>query len=86
MLLRKGDQAKMATTRFEDSAFIEEVIDSDLLGKAIEWMQEQLTPDQVFDKSELIEHIQDAYGPGDVFSESDLGVWAEENDFVKKEE
>lgn len=76
----------MVTTRFEDSDFIETVIDSGLLGKAIEWMQEHLAPDQVFDKSELIEHIQEAYGPGDVFSESDLEVWAEENDFVRKEE
>lgn len=54
------------TTYSQDKTFISEVIGSDLLQNAINWIAQNLSPD-------------------DVFADSELEEWAEDNGYVKKD-
>ena len=55
------------TTRSEKSQFIESIVSSDLLDNAIEWIQNNMEPYEIF-------------------TDEQLGNWAEGHDFVRKDE
>lgn len=74
------------TTYHEETEFIKAVIDTDLLSKAIEWIKENLSPEEVFIEGELVEWVGDHCAPEDVFEEEKLKAWAEDKGFVEKGE
>lgn len=43
----------MAITHFQDKAFISEVVSDDLLKKAVEWIQNNMEPEDVFEHGKL---------------------------------
>ena len=43
----------MATTTQQDKAFISELISSTLLEEAISWIQDNMSPEEVFKESQL---------------------------------
>jgi len=49
----------MATTARQDREFIEEVINQGLLEAAIEWIQNNLAPDEVFAEKQLTVWAED---------------------------
>lgn len=74
----------MKFTGKQNSAFEEHVLeDVQLLGKAVEWIKENMNADQVFDKQLLSDWVGDNCKPGDVFAVEDLETWAEANGYVK---
>lgn len=56
----------MATTYKQDQAFLESMIDSGFLERALDWISHNMSPE-------------------DVFTESALENWADENGYVKEE-
>lgn len=71
---------------FSDYQNFKRGLDADsLLDEAIEFASAHLSPDQVFEKEDLISWAEDL-DPDDVFSDSKLEDWAEENGFVKERE
>jgi hypothetical protein len=50
----------MATTSKQDQNFVDEVIGSSLLEKAIEWIRENMEPEDVFDAKVLQEWAENA--------------------------
>jgi hypothetical protein len=50
----------MATTSKQDKDFVDEVIGSSLLEKAIEWIRENMEPEDVFDAKVLQEWAENA--------------------------
>jgi hypothetical protein len=84
------------STRQEREEFIENVIPSDLLDSAIDWIQEHMTPEQVFSEDALTDwaHENDMrtkgetgsyYSPEDVFEQHQLRDWAEANGYVEEQ-
>lgn len=75
----------MGTTAKEDRNFLDEVIGTGLLEKAIEWISQNLEPEQVFDETKLRSSVHGNSTPGDVFTEKELSEWAEQNGYVQPE-
>jgi hypothetical protein len=75
----------MATTAKQDRNFLDEVVGSGLLENAIEWIGQNLEPEQVFDEAKLRSSVQSNSTPGDVFTEKELAEWAEQNGYVQPE-
>ena len=73
------------TTVQQDEAFIKDIIDRYLLEKAIEWIQQNMNPEDVFTKQELIDWAKKNNDPEDVFDERALEIWAEDNGYSKEE-
>jgi hypothetical protein len=73
----------MATTSAQDTSFIKEIISTSLLEDSISWIASNLSPDDVFDDKTLL-----AYAAQDkvenVFTESELEEWAENNGYTKQ--
>jgi len=61
-----------------------DILVSDPLDAAIEWIQTNLGPNDVFAELELIEWVRRHLNPGDVFGEMALKNWAEDNGYVKE--
>lgn len=53
------------------------------LETSIDWIQDNLKPDEVFEETVLKAWVGGNAKPGDVFDEEDLEVWAKANGFVK---
>ncbi len=84
------------STRQEREDFIENVIPGDLLGSAVDWIQEHLTPEQVFDEEALTQWARENdmrtpsetsshYSPEDVFDQHTLRDWSEANGYVEEQ-
>jgi hypothetical protein len=50
----------MATTSKQDQNFVDEVVGSSLLEKAIQWIRENMEPEDVFDAKVLQEWAENA--------------------------
>lgn len=55
-----------------------------LLGTAIDWIRDNMNPDQVFATSALRSFISNTCQPDEVFSDEELKKWAEGKGFAKK--
>jgi hypothetical protein len=73
-------------TYYDDLKFIKEVIDENLLDKAIEFIKANIAIEEVYDRDPIVNWVKENEAPGDVFSDSELKDWALDNDFVAKEE
>lgn len=62
--------------------FIESVIDSNLLDNAVDWIRDNLSPDEVFDDKDL-KSWANAQECEDIFTTSELQAWAESNGYTK---
>lgn len=74
----------MTARQYED--FKKTCIEDGILDNAIEWIQSNLSPNDVFTVKELEEWVRDYSACGDVFSDKDLTSWALENGFKKETE
>jgi len=73
----------MATTSAQDTSFIKEIISTSLLEDSIAWIASNLSPDDVFDDKTLLAYVaQDKVE--NVFPESELEEWAENNGYTKQ--
>jgi hypothetical protein len=76
------------TTKHEDDSFknmLSNELPRSLLGSAIDWIRDNMQPDQVFDQARLKQFVGNTSSPDEVFSESDLSAWAKENGFTEPE-
>ncbi len=55
------------------------------LDSVVDWIQKNLSPDDVFPESALTGYVASTFTPASVFSEKELAEWAENNGFVRKE-
>ena len=68
----------------ENEAFVRHILSHYPLDDAIEWIKDNLSPDDVFDAGELFRWAErNASGVEDVFPVSDLADWAEQNGYKK---
>lgn len=81
----------MATTKQQEQGFkksMAEALPLSFLGSMLDWIRDNLNPDEVFDNAQLKKLVGNTCLPDEVFSEEDLKRWAIENGFtqaVKKE-
>jgi len=68
----------------ENQDFIEDLISSEPLDKAIDWIKDNMNPDEVYTEDQLITHIKKKCKPDEVFDDDDLAEWALENGFRKE--
>ena len=76
------------TSAKQDLSFkkaIGEELPSSLLGSAIDWISDNLNPDEVFDMGLLRSFVGNTNKPDEVFTDEDLKAWALENGFTKQE-
>ena len=84
------------SSRQERENFIEETVPGDLLDQAVEWIESNMTPDQVFDDDALVTwahendmHTKDEtasrYSPEDIFEQHTLRDWAEQNGYSEEQ-
>ena len=74
----------MATTSRQDQSFLNDVIGTGILGMAIDWIANNLSPDEVFSEKQLTEWAQNS-DVDDIFTNRQLSHWAEDNGFVKSD-
>jgi hypothetical protein len=60
------------TTRQQSQRFAEEFLPSDALETAVDWIKENLSPDDVFETSTLAACVQTNLSIDDVFPEKDV--------------
>jgi hypothetical protein len=74
----------MSTTVSQDNAFVSSIISRTLLEESIDWIKDNLEPEDVFDYSTLegwvIDHVEVSH-----FPEDELREWAEANGYTKPE-
>lgn len=73
----------MATTSKQDSQFLSDTIGNGLLESAIEWIKNNISPEEVFGEKELLSWASN-FDPDAVFGRADLESWAESNGYVKE--
>lgn len=74
------------TTKQQDTEFkkcIGEQLPNKLLQVAIDWLRDNMNPDEIYDQQRLNQFVGNAALPDEVFSEPDLIKWAEENGYTK---
>lgn len=71
----------MATTVKQDNDFLQSVVGTGILESAIEWIESNLSPDDVFTKNDLAGWAESNI---DKINEKYLIEWAEENGYVKE--
>ncbi len=65
-----------------DQDFLAGVMPAGFFDCVIDWIKDNLEPDDVFDDDELIEWTRKNASPDDVFDSDTLGEWAEDNGYV----
>lgn len=75
----------MATTQKQDRNFLDEIIGSGLLERAVEWISSNMEPEDVFSQQQIRVSAQQNNMPADVFGDKELADWATSNGFVKAE-
>lgn len=73
----------MPLTYRQKEDFAEKVF-RESLENAIEWIKDNLHPNDVFDAGELFKWVSKNAKPDEVFDEDDLAAWAEANGFVRE--
>ncbi len=73
---------KARTMRKPSESFVTDVMPYDLLDTVIDWIKENLNPDDVFDADIIDSWCGENSTPDDVFSDGALGRWAENNGYV----
>jgi len=63
--------------------FAEDIF-GDTLEAVVDWIENNLRPDEVFTMPALTETIRFANDPDDVFTDAELSDWAKDNGFVKE--
>jgi len=81
----------MAANDTECREFLDAVIDEGLLHRSIEWISDNLGPDDVFEADDLNDWARENKGkldagPEDLFDDTDLEEWAAGNGYVKKDD
>lgn len=76
----------MATTSKQDDDFLAAVVSGSLLEDAIDWIQTNLSPEDVFTVDELERWVKGNLKPDDVFDDKELAKWAEENGYFEQTE
>lgn len=77
-----GSQDRAFAEAMKDS--IDEIkMSSATLDTAIEWIQDNLNPDDVFSEKDILAYAQN-FDPEAVFNESTLSAWAESNGYIKE--
>lgn len=75
----------MATTQKQDRNFLDEIIGSGLLERAVEWISSNMEPEDVFSQQQIRVSAQQNNMPADVFGDKELADWATSNGFVEAE-
>ena len=74
----------MITTQ-DKNAFVDYIIGQDHLENAIEWISDNLDPEEVFDRKDLeawaLDYVRDTLSPEDIFDTETLEEWALEHGF-----
>jgi hypothetical protein len=73
----------MATTSKQDSDFLSAVIGTGILESSVEWIKENMSPEEVFGEKELLDWAAN-YDPDSVFKVSELESWADNNGYIKE--
>lgn len=73
------------STPAQDRSFLNDVIGTELLEKAADWIGRNMEPEEVFSESSLKEHARSNFDPEDIFTTEKLKQWAEENGFSEPE-
>jgi len=68
------------TSIYEDKDF-----GANFLGDIIEWIGQNIEPDETYSENQLKAFLKDQYDPEDIFEWDELAVWAEQNGFVHSE-
>lgn len=55
-----------------------------LLGTAVDWIRDNMNPDQVFDEARLNKFVGNTAKVDEVFDEDELHKWAEEHGYKKQ--
>ena len=72
--------------RHENDEFVAAILATDgLLETAIEWIRQNLGPEDVFGEAALLEHVRTAYNPTEVFDAIDMDSWALDMGYVVPE-
>lgn len=69
----------------QERSFLNDVVTTDILDKAVEWIGKNMEPHEVFSESSLKESVRASFNPEDVFNTSELKQWAEENGYSEPE-
>jgi len=75
----------VATTQKQDRNFLDEIIGSGLLERAVEWISSNMEPEDVFSQQQIRVSAQQNNMPADVFGDKELADWATSNGFVEAE-
>lgn len=76
----------LLSSQINDFNFSIQDINEEYLKKTINWINEQLDPDMVFDDDILKSWIAQKFDPEDIFSKRQLEEWAEFEGFKKEED
>lgn len=78
----------MATTKTQEMDFkksMAEALPLSFLGSVLDWIRDNLSPDEVFEGVELRKFVGNVAMPGEVFTEKELAQWAIDNGFTPPE-
>lgn len=75
---------KKDAQNFTEYVVGEALLEGSILSRTIDWIGDNIKPDEVYQPDVLVTWIKDNRQPEDVFDESDLEAWAIENGFVKQ--
>jgi hypothetical protein len=75
----------MTTPRQEElfKKIVADEFPKSLLGSCIDWIRDSLNPDQVFEMAALKKFMSETVNCEEVFSNEELGKWAEANGYMK---
>ena len=73
------------STPAQDRSFLNDIVGTELLEKAVDWIGRNMEPLDVFSESSLKEAVQSNCDPEDVFTSARLRQWAEENGYSDPE-
>ena len=70
----------------QDKSFkkaIGEELPNSLLGTAIDWIRDNMNPDEVFDMAKIKSFVGNTCLPDEVFHDTDLKNWAEDKGYTR---
>ena len=73
------------STPAQDRSFLNDIVGTELLEKAVDWIGRNMEPLEVFSESSLKEAVKSNCDPEDVFTSARLRQWAEENGYSDPE-
>ena len=73
-------EKKRLTRRFQRA------LGADAMVAILEWAGDNLAPNEVFDPEALVRYVRGDYRPEEVYCETELRIWAEENGYLSPEQ